>query len=87
MRDVEIYNLKGTSRGILSEKNRVFVQFKEELKDGVILWLPSFDSLNEGYVGLNKINAQNHPDLKNISVDFDEIKNITKMISLLRLHE
>ena len=87
LRDVEIYNLKGTSRGILSEKNRVFVQFKEELKDGVVLWLPSFDSLNEGYVGLNKINAQNHPDLKNISIDFDEIKNITKMISLLRLHE
>ena len=87
LRDIEIYNLKGTSNGILSNKNKVFVQFKEELKDGVIFWSPYFDSLNEEHEGLNKINALNHTDLKNILVDFDTIKNLTKMISLLSLYE
>tara|TARA_B100000767_G_scaffold265223_1_gene281033 strand:- start:8753 stop:9856 length:1104 start_codon:yes stop_codon:yes gene_type:complete len=87
LRDIEIFNLKGTSKGVLSNKNTVFVQYKEELEDGAVVWSPAFDSLNEEHEGLNKINAENHSDLKNISVDFDEIKNITKMISLLSLHQ
>ena len=87
LRDIEIFNLKGTSKGISSSKNKVFIQYKEEKKEGKVLWLPCFDSFNEEHVGLNKINAKNHPYLKDISVNFDEIKNITKMISLLSLHQ
>ena len=87
LRDIEIFNLKGTSKGISSSKNKVFVQYIEKKKEGKVVLLPCFDSFNEELIGLNKINAENHPYLKGVSVNFDEIKNITKMISLLSLHQ
>ena len=87
LRDIEIFNLKGTSKGISSSKNKVFVQYIEKKKEGKVVLLPCFDSFNEELMGLNKINAENHPYLKDVSVNFDEIKNITKMISLLSLHQ
>ena len=89
LRDIELYNLRQTIGGSPIFNNKLFIQFREEKKEDDICFIPELSSMDSTLIGLQRVNAQEYDEFKDIVFDSnsDNYEDLTKTFSLLSFNE
>lgn len=82
LRDIEINNVTIVNNGNVSTSS-IFIQYKEELKQGEIKFVPEFVNINAGLTGLKVIDAENKNQTEPVNIVKSSIEIIKHLQSFI----